>query len=209
MVATAFHAASDCSSCQLADLYYASIIFGQAGLRSRQASFFASGISVLVMMIITVPATLMCDMWGRRTSSLVRGSLTFFLMLLIDSLYVTGKVNAHHGVARWVVIVSVYLWACIFNATWALDLRMYLIESLPRKTRSSGTSLVQASNWVLLSNELLDPREREKDRLLTDASLQNILLLSPHQSSSRHQILEPPTSSPLSLYSVPSCVHTS
>ena len=69
------------------------------------------------MMIITVPATLMCDMWGRRTSSLVGGSLTFFFILLIGSLYTAGKVYAHHGVARWVVIVSVYLWACIFSAT--------------------------------------------------------------------------------------------
>ncbi|CAD6580470.1 MAG: hypothetical protein ASARMPRED_000230 [Alectoria sarmentosa] len=128
-------------------LYYAPIIFRQAGIRSTQASFFASGISALVMMIITVPATLMCDMWGRRTSSLVGGSLTFFFMLLIGSLYAAGKVYAHHGVARWLVIISVYLWACIFSATWALGLRMYLIESLPRKTRSSGASLAQASNW--------------------------------------------------------------
>ncbi|CAF9906603.1 MAG: hypothetical protein ALECFALPRED_002456 [Alectoria fallacina] len=96
-------------------LYYAPIIFRQAGLRSTEASFFASGISALVMMIITVPATLMCDMWGRRTSSLVGGSLTFFFMLLIGSLYAAGKVYAHHGVARWVVIVSVYLWACVFS----------------------------------------------------------------------------------------------
>ena len=35
----------------------------------------------------------------------------------------------------------------------------------------NSASLAQASNWVRLSNKLLDPREREKDRLLTDASL--------------------------------------
>ena len=178
-------------------LYYSPIIFQQAGLRSTQASFFASGISALVMMIITVPATLMCDMWGRRTSSLVGGSLTFFFMFLIGCLYAAGKVYAHHGAARWVVIVSVYLWACIFSATWALGLRMYLIESLPRKTRSSGASLAQASNWVRLSNDIRHPREKEVDRLLIDFSLQIILLLSRHQSSSRHQVSEPTTSSPL------------
>lgn len=65
--------------------------------------------TALVMMIITVPATLMCDMCGRRTSSLVGGSLTFFFMLLIRSLYAAGKAYGHHGAARWVVIVSVYL----------------------------------------------------------------------------------------------------
>ena len=149
------------------------------------------------MMIITVPATLMCDMWGRRTSSLVGGSLTFFCMLLIGSLYAAGKVYAHHGAARWVVIVSVYLWACIFSATWPLGLRIYLIESLPRKTRSSGASLAQASNWVRLFNEFCIPAKERKDGLLTNASLQIIPLLSPHQSSSRHHDLEPTTSSPL------------
>ena len=71
-------------------LYYAPIIFKQAGLSSTQASFFASGVSALAMMIITVPATLMCDMWGRRTTSVVGGSLTFFLMLLFGSVYDAG-----------------------------------------------------------------------------------------------------------------------
>lgn len=189
-------------------LYYAPIIFRQAGLHSTQASFFASGISALVMMIVTIPATLMCDMWGRRTSSLVGGSLTFFFMLLIGSLYAAGKVYADHGAARWVVIVSVYLFACVFSATWALGLRMYLIESLPRKTRSSGASLAQACNWVRLSYELFDLHQKERDRMLTDASLRIILLLLPHQSSSRHQLLAPTTSSHFRLYFALSCVHS-
>ena len=143
-------------------LYYAPILFGQAGLDSTQASFLASGVSALAMMVVTIPATLMCDMWGRKTSSLVGGFLTFFFMLLIGSLYAAGQVHADHGAARWVVIVSIYLFACVFSATWALGLRMYMIESLPRKTRSSGASLAQASNWVGLSKELLDLHESER-----------------------------------------------
>lgn len=139
-------------------LYYAPIIFRQAGLNSTQASFFASGISALVMLIVTIPATLMCDMWGRRTSSLFGGVLTSFFMLLIGSLYAAGKVHSNQGAARWVVIVSIYLFASVFSATWALGFRVYLIESLPRKTRSSGASLAQTSNWVRLSYDLLDLR---------------------------------------------------
>ena len=134
-------------------LYYAPVLFSQAGLDSTQASFLASGIGALAMMVVTIPATLMCDMWGRKTSSLVGGFLTFFFMLLIGSLYAAGQVHADYGAARWVVIVSIYLYACVFSATWALSLRMYAIESLPRKTRSSGASLAQASNWVSRSGE--------------------------------------------------------
>ena len=160
-------------------LYYAPILFTQAGLSSTNASFFASGISALLMMIVTIPATLMCDMWGRKTSSLVGGSLTFFFMLLIGSLYAADKVHADQGAARWVVIVSIYLYACIFSVTWALGLRMYMIESLPRKTRSSGASLAQASNWVRLSNELLQSPQKRKHRRLINISVRIILSPSP------------------------------
>jgi sugar porter (SP) family MFS transporter len=130
-------------------LYYSPILFSQAGLSSTQATFFASGLSALVILVVTIPATLMCDMWGRKTSSVVGGLLTSFFMLLIGSLYAAGQVNATNSTARWIVIVSIYLWAVAFSITWALSLRMYMIESLPRKTRSSGSSLAQASNWVL------------------------------------------------------------
>lgn len=128
-------------------LYYAPILFAQAGLDSAQASFLASGISALVLLLVTIPATLMCDMWGRKTSSLVGGTLISFLMFLMGSLYAADKV--HPGTpAAWTVIVCIYLFGCVFSVTWALGFRMYMIESLPRKTRSSGASLAQASNWV-------------------------------------------------------------
>ena len=128
-------------------LYYAPILFAQAGLGSSQASFLASGVSALVLLVVTVPATLMCDMWGRKTSSVVGGALISAIMLLMGSLYAAGAVRPGTP-AAWVVIVSIYLFGCVFSATWALGFRMYMIESLPRKTRSSGASLAQASNWV-------------------------------------------------------------
>ena len=187
-------------------LYYAPILFTQAGLNSAKASFFASGISALLMMIVTVPATLMCDMWGRKTSSLVGGFLTFFFMLLIGSLYAAGKVYADHGAARWVVIVSIYLFACVFSATWALGLRMYLIESLPRKTRSSGASLAQASNWVCLADEFL--AASSDDSLLIVLSFQIFSLpLLRRFSSTRHRLARI-TSLRSRLCSALSCVHS-
>ena len=36
----------------------------------------------------------------------------------------------------------------VFNGTWAIGFRAFLVESLPRKTRSSASSLAQSSNWV-------------------------------------------------------------
>ena len=128
-------------------LYYAPILFAQAGLGSAQAGLLASGVNALVLLVVTVPATLMCDMWGRKTSSVVGGALISALMLIMGSLYAADRVRPGTA-ASWVVIVSIYLFGSIFHATWALSFRMYMIESLPRKTRSSGASLGQASNWV-------------------------------------------------------------
>ncbi|KAI1333847.1 sugar transport protein [Xylariaceae sp. FL0016] len=129
-------------------LYYAPVLLQQAGISSEQAVFLASGVSALVIMVTTIPATLLADAWGRKTSTLVGGVLIFALMLTMGSLYAAGEVHANEGAARWVVIVSIYLFAAVYSATWAIGFRAFLIESLPRKTRSSAASLAQSSNWL-------------------------------------------------------------
>ncbi|KAI1425799.1 sugar transport protein [Xylaria sp. FL1777] len=129
-------------------LYYAPILLQMAGISSQNASFLASGVSAIVILVVTLPATLLADAWGRKTSTVVGGSLIFTLMLISGSLYAAGEVHADRGAARWVVIVNIYLFAAVFSATWAIGVRAFLIESLPSKTRSSAASLAQSSNWV-------------------------------------------------------------
>ncbi|KAK2611083.1 hypothetical protein N8I77_004459 [Diaporthe amygdali] len=129
-------------------LYYAPILFRQAGLSGEKANFLASGVSSLVILATTIPASLWADRWGRRTSSITGGVLITVLMVLMGTMYAAGLVHGSHGPGRWVVIVSIYLFAVVYNATWALGFRTFLVESLPRKTRSSASSLGQCSNWV-------------------------------------------------------------
>ncbi|OLN81232.1 High-affinity glucose transporter 10 [Colletotrichum chlorophyti] len=129
-------------------LYYAPILFAQAGLGGEQATFLASGVSALVILAVTIPATFLADRWGRRTSSLLGGVLITALMLLMGSLYAAGEVRADSGAGKWVVVVSIYLFAVVYNATWAIGFRTFLVESLPSKTRSSASSLAQCSNWL-------------------------------------------------------------
>ncbi|KAH6660257.1 hexose transporter [Truncatella angustata] len=129
-------------------LYYAPLLLQQAGISSSQASFLASGVSALLIMAVTIPAALFADSWGRKTSTVLGGTLIFVLMLLMGSMYAAGEVHADSGAGRWVVIVSIYLFAVVFNMTWAIGIRSFLIESLPRKTRSSAASLGQGSNWL-------------------------------------------------------------
>ncbi|GJC78939.1 high-affinity glucose transporter [Colletotrichum liriopes] len=128
-------------------LYYAPILFTQAGLDGEQATFLASGVSALVILAVTIPATFLADRWGRRTSSLLGGVLITALMLLMGSLYAAGEVHADSGAGKWVVIVSIYLFAIVYSCTWAIGFRTFMVESLPRKTRSSASSLAQSANW--------------------------------------------------------------
>ncbi|KAJ0164594.1 High-affinity glucose transporter [Colletotrichum tanaceti] len=128
-------------------LYYAPILFTQAGLQGEQATFLASGVSALVILAVTVPATFLADKWGRRTSSLLGGVLITALMILMGSLFAAGQVQAESGAGKWVVIVSIYLFAIVYSGTWAIGFRTFMVESLPRKTRSSASSLAQSANW--------------------------------------------------------------
>ncbi|KAJ5761141.1 hypothetical protein N7520_008297 [Penicillium odoratum] len=52
-------------------LYYAPLIFQQAGLESQEASFLASGVSAIAIVATNIPATLLADKWGRRTSTVL------------------------------------------------------------------------------------------------------------------------------------------
>lgn len=129
-------------------LYYAPILFAQAGMSGNKANFLASGVSSLVILATSVVATVFADRWGRRTSSIVGGTLITALMLVMGTMYAADLVHASHGAGRWVVIVSIYLFAIVYAGTWALSFRTFLVESLPRRTRSSGSALGQCSNWI-------------------------------------------------------------
>lgn len=129
-------------------LYYAPLLFEQAGLASEQASFLASGVSAILILVATVPATLFSDRWGRRSSTIWGGLLMTCCMFLIGSLYASGSVHTTHGAARWVVIVTIYVFAVAYNVSWGIAIRIYTSEIQPIKTRPIACSLAQSSNWV-------------------------------------------------------------
>lgn len=128
-------------------LYYAPLLFEQAGLASSSATFFASGVSALVIFAVTIPGLLFADTWGRRSSIILGGIGLSATMFLIGSLYAADAVSAS-GAGRWLVIVSIYLFAVIFSLTWAIGIKIYAAEIQPQRTRASATSLAHGGNWV-------------------------------------------------------------
>lgn len=129
-------------------LYYAPLLFTQAGLSSEQASFLASGVSALVIFATTIPAMSFADHLGRRPSTIYGGLGLAGTMFLIGSLYASNSVHGDHGAGRWVVIVTIYLFAIIFSGSWAIAFKVYASEIQPIETRASASSLAQSTNWV-------------------------------------------------------------
>ena len=123
-------------------------MFQQAGLSSTQSSFLASGVTGIVIFISTIPASFLSDKWGRRTSSLWGAATLSFCMILIGSLYASGSVHGKTGAARWVVIVTIYLFTISYSVTWSVGFKLYASEIQPPQTRAAASSLAQSANWV-------------------------------------------------------------
>ncbi|OQE46971.1 hypothetical protein PENCOP_c001G02019 [Penicillium coprophilum] len=153
-------------------LYYAPLLFQQAGLESQEASFLvrawffvfsprpsgntklisflvqASGVSAILIVVTSIPATLLADRWGRRTSTLVGGVGLTVLLILIGSLYAGNAVLPTKGIGRWVVIVSIYLYCMVQAMTWGIGIKVWAPEIQPQHTRAQATSLAYGANWV-------------------------------------------------------------
>ncbi|KAF2085568.1 sugar transport protein [Saccharata proteae CBS 121410] len=129
-------------------LYYAPLLFRQAGLSSESATFLASGVSAIVIFAVTIPASILSDHWSRRASTFGGGLGLAATMLFIGSLYAGGAVHAHHGAGRWLVIVTIYLFAVVYSVTWAIGFKIYSSEIQPPATRAPATSLAQSCNWL-------------------------------------------------------------
>ncbi|OTA53908.1 general substrate transporter [Hypoxylon sp. EC38] len=134
-------------------LYYAPLLFQQAGLSSNESAFFASGVSAILIFAVTIPATICADRWGRRANTILGGLGMTATMFLMGSLYAGDAVHAGAGAGRWVVIVCIYAFAVIYCVSWAVGIKCYAAEIQPQRTRASATSIAHGSNW--LSNFLV------------------------------------------------------
>ncbi|TGO22420.1 hypothetical protein BPAE_0169g00280 [Botrytis paeoniae] len=133
-------------------LYYAPALFETAGLPGTMSTFLASGVSAILMVAITIPATLYVDRWGRRTSGLVGGIILSSSMFIIGALYLSNSVHPY-GIGRWVVVVLFFVFALTYCATWAVMGKIYASEIQPMKTRNEANSLAQGvnffANWLV------------------------------------------------------------
>ncbi|CAG7854469.1 SubName: Full=Related to sugar transporter {ECO:0000313/EMBL:CCA69766.1} [Serendipita indica DSM 11827] len=129
-------------------LFYAPILFAQAGLGSRKASFLASGISGIVNFVATIPSQFwLIDKWGRRPCWIIGGLVMGFCMTVIGAMYASGYVKQDAG--RWIVIALIYVFVSAFAMTWAVVGKILTTEMQPSRTRATASSLAQTTNWLV------------------------------------------------------------
>ncbi|GJE97695.1 MFS sugar transporter [Phanerochaete sordida] len=128
-------------------LYYAPVLFSQAGLSSTTSSFIASGVSGLVIMTFTFLCQFFTDTWGRRPSMIRGGAVVAGSMLIIGSLYASGATD--HASGRWAVIALIYIFVIGYTCTWAICVRIICSEIQPTRTRAAVSSLGQCANWAV------------------------------------------------------------
>ncbi|KAI9877728.1 MAG: hypothetical protein M1830_003004 [Pleopsidium flavum] len=129
-------------------IYYAPLLFQQAGITSSEATFLASGISAILICVFTILAILLVDRWGRRPSTIYGGLVLFTCMTLMALLYATDSVHATYGFGRWVVIATIYVFAVGYSMTWAIGVKLFASEIQPVATRATATSLAQSANCI-------------------------------------------------------------
>lgn len=68
-------------------------------------------------------------------------------MFLIGSLYAADAVHPF-GIARWVVIVSVFMFGLIYCATWGIVGKIYATEIQPTHVRAAANCVAQGLGFV-------------------------------------------------------------
>ncbi|RDW72325.1 sugar porter family MFS transporter [Aspergillus mulundensis] len=136
-------------------LYYAPILFQQAGFTSQRASFLSSGVTGIVMLVCTIPAQIWVDRWGRRKPLIYGGGAMAICFIVIGSLYARfGRTEANEVTlgsdsAQWVVIVLIYIFVANFSWSWAVVGKIYASEIIPTRLRAKVCAVELVANWVV------------------------------------------------------------
>lgn len=135
-------------------------VFEMAGYQGN-AALVSSSINYVINVIMTIPALLFIDSWGRRPL-LITGAI--FMMIWM---FTTAGLMASYGHyvdsvggntnLRWLVdspsaskalIASSYLFTASFAPTWGPGVWLYVSEIFPLKQRALANGVCAAANWI-------------------------------------------------------------
>ncbi|KAH7342793.1 general substrate transporter [Rhexocercosporidium sp. MPI-PUGE-AT-0058] len=141
-------------------MYYITYIFTMAGLGSNV--LLPSSIQFIINVVMTIPAILFIDRWGRRPTMLV-GAFLMALWLFINAglLATYGTVPTPEqgftskaesisivGPPAKAVIACTYLFVASFAPTWGPASWIYPSELYPLRVRGKAVALSTSANWA-------------------------------------------------------------
>jgi hypothetical protein len=116
-------------------------------------------------------------------------------MLLIGSLYASNAVHPY-GAARWVVIVSVFIFGLTYCATWGIVGKIYASEIQPTHTRAAANCVAQGlgffTNWLvaILTPILLDKSAYGAYFLFGFLALGTVVVLAAYMPETKGRSME-------------------
>ncbi|KAM0428511.1 hypothetical protein ACHAPT_006871 [Fusarium lateritium] len=141
-------------------MYYISYVFSMAGY-SGNANLLASSIQYIINVLMTVPALLWMDHWGRRPTLLVGATLMGTWMFANagilganGTVWPGGKDGVPEvsmtvsGSAAKGLIACTYLFVASFAPTWGPVSWTYPPELFPLRLRGKGVALATSANWA-------------------------------------------------------------
>lgn len=142
-------------------MYYIIYVFEGAGLTGRRGNLIADSIQYVLNVVLTVPAIIYIDRWGRRPMLLIGTLLMGFWLMLVGGLQgrfghwgsVDGSdtpvwVITDNDAATKAIIVCSYLFVCSFAITMGPVSWTYPAEIFPMRVRAKAVSVATASNWL-------------------------------------------------------------
>ena len=142
-------------------MYYITYVFAMAGLTGNNL-LVSSSIQYVINVVMTVPALLFIDRWGRRPTLLV-GAALMMTWLFADAglLKSYGHYAGPNGVgntpeASWeisgppskAVIACSYLFVASYAPTWGPVSWIYPPELYPLRVRGKAVALSTSANWA-------------------------------------------------------------
>lgn len=141
-------------------MYYIVYIFEMAGY-SGNSNLVSSSIQYVINVVMTVPALLFIDRWGRRPL-LMTGSVLMMIWLFATSglLATYGRpIDSYEGndsiritvdnrKASRTLIACSYLFVASFAPTWGPGIWIYVSEIFPTSQRALANGLCGSANWI-------------------------------------------------------------
>ncbi|KXX75809.1 High-affinity glucose transporter [Madurella mycetomatis] len=144
-------------------MYYITYVFDMAGLGrgGKNAVLLPSGINFIINVVMTVPALVWMDRWGRRPTLLV-GAFLMCLWLcvnagifavysrdpLLGEFTSAAESMAVSGAPAKAIIASTYLFVASYAPTWGPVSWAYPPELFPLRLRSKAVALCTSANWA-------------------------------------------------------------